>query len=99
MPPAVLAGTKTRSRAKGTAAVAGGCEPGAGAVPARNRRGSRQIPSQTPARNQAASRVDAQWLELDSVSSEHSARIEREAQAEPAAGRQAETPYDIEMEL
>jgi hypothetical protein len=48
--------------------------------------------------DQAARRNDAQRAELD-ASSEHSARIEREAQPEPAAGRQAETPYDMEMEL
>jgi hypothetical protein len=45
----------------------------------------------------AARRIDAQRAELD-ASGEHTARIEREAQAEPAAGRQAETPYDMEME-
>jgi hypothetical protein len=43
-------------------------------------------------------RIGAQRAELD-ASSEHTARIEREAQAEPAADRQAETPYDMEMDL
>ena len=33
------------------------------------------------------------------ASSEHTARMEREAQAEPEADRQAETPYEMEMEL
>ena len=48
--------------------------------------------------DEAARRIDAQRAELD-ASSEHTARIEREAQAEPEADRQAETPYDMEMEL
>jgi len=48
--------------------------------------------------DQAARRIDAQRAELD-ASSEHTARIQREAQAEPEAGRQAETPYEMEIEL
>ena len=48
--------------------------------------------------DEAARRIDAQRAELD-ASSEHTARIEREAQAEPEADRQAETPYEMEMEL
>jgi hypothetical protein len=48
--------------------------------------------------DEAARRIDAQRAELD-ASSEHTARIEREAQAEPEADRQAEAPYDMEMEL
>ena len=48
--------------------------------------------------DQAARRIDAQRAELD-ASSEHTARIQREVQAEPEAGRQAETPYDTEIEL
>ena len=47
---------------------------------------------------QARADQAARRAELN-ASSEHSARLEREAQAEPAAGRQAETPYDMEMEL
>ena len=47
--------------------------------------------------DQAARRIGAQRAELD-ASSEHAARIEREAQAEPAAERQAVTHYDMEME-
>jgi len=47
--------------------------------------------------DQAALRIDSKRAELD-ASSEHTARMEREAQAEPEAGRQAETPDDIEME-
>ena len=48
--------------------------------------------------DEAARRIDAQRAELN-ASSEHTARLEREAQAEPEADRQAETPYDMEMEL
>ena len=48
--------------------------------------------------DEATRRIDAQRAELD-ASSEHTARIQREAQAEPEAGRQAETPHDMEMEL
>jgi hypothetical protein len=48
--------------------------------------------------DEAARRIDAQRAELD-ASSEHTARMEREAQAGPEAGRQAETPYEMEMEL
>jgi hypothetical protein len=48
--------------------------------------------------DEAARRIDAQRAELD-TSSEHAARIQREAQAEPETDRQAETPHDIEMEL
>ena len=48
--------------------------------------------------DEAARRFDAQRAELN-ASSEHTARIEREAQAEPEADRQAETPYEMEMEL
>jgi len=48
--------------------------------------------------DQAAHRIDAQRATLD-ASSEHTARIEREARAEPAVDRQAETPHDMEMEL
>jgi hypothetical protein len=47
--------------------------------------------------DQAARRIDAQRAELD-ASSKHIARIAREAQAEPAADRQAETPHEMEME-
>jgi hypothetical protein len=48
--------------------------------------------------DEAARRIDAQRAELD-ASSEHTARIEREAQAEPEADRQAEAPYEMDMEL
>jgi hypothetical protein len=48
--------------------------------------------------DQAARRIDAQRAELD-ASSQHTARVEREAQAEPAADQQAETPHAMEMEL
>jgi len=48
--------------------------------------------------DQAARRIDAQRAELD-ASSEHTARIQRENQAEPETGRQTEKPYDMEIEL
>jgi len=48
--------------------------------------------------DETARRIDAQRAELD-ASSEHAARIQREAQAEPGTDRQAETPHDMEMEL
>ena len=48
--------------------------------------------------DEAARRIDAQRAELD-ASSEHTARIQREAQAGPEAGRQAEASHDMEMEL
>ena len=66
-------------------------------VPAVDGRAARLDELQARA-DQAARRIDAQRAELD-ASSEHTARIEREVQAEPAADRQAETPYDMEMEL
>ena len=48
--------------------------------------------------DEAARRIDAQRAELE-ASREHTARIQREAQAKPEADRQAETPYEMEMEL
>ena len=48
--------------------------------------------------NEASARIEAQRAELD-ASSKYTARIEREAQAEPEADAQAETPDEIEMEL
>ena len=48
--------------------------------------------------DEAVRRIDAQRAELK-ASIEHSARIEREAQSQQEAGRQAEPPYEIEMEL
>ena len=48
--------------------------------------------------DEAARRIDAQRAELN-ASSEHTARLEREAQAEPEVDWQAETPHDMEMEL
>ena len=45
-----------------------------------------------------STRIDAQRAQLD-ASSEHTARMEREAQAEPEADRQAETPYEMDKEL
>ena len=69
----------------------------AGPGPADDGRAARLDELQARA-DEAARRIDAQRAELD-ASSEHTARIEREAQAEPEADRQAETPYDMEMEL
>ena len=48
--------------------------------------------------DEAARRIDAQRAELD-ASSEHTARIQWEAQAESEASRQGDTPYDMEIEL
>jgi hypothetical protein len=48
--------------------------------------------------NEASARIEAQRAELE-VSSEYTARMKREAQAEPEADAQAETPDEIEMEL
>ena len=48
--------------------------------------------------NHAARRIEAQRAEFD-ASSQHTARAEREVQAEPAADQQAEPPYDMEIEL
>jgi hypothetical protein len=48
--------------------------------------------------DEVARRIDAQRAEL-AASSEHAVRIQREAQAEPEADRQVETPHDMEMEL
>jgi hypothetical protein len=48
--------------------------------------------------DEAARRIDAQRAALD-ASSEHTARTEREAKADPAVDLRAETPYDMEMEL
>ena len=66
-------------------------------VPADDGRAARLDELQARA-DEAARRIDAQRAELD-ASSEHTARIEREAKAEPEVIRQAETPYDMEMEL
>ena len=68
-------------------------EPG----PADDRRAARLDELQARA-DQATRRIDAQRAQLD-ASSEHTARMEREAQAEPEADRQAETPYEMDMEL
>jgi hypothetical protein len=46
----------------------------------------------------AAARIEAQQAELE-ISSQYTARLQREAQAEPQAGRQAKAPDEIEMEL
>ena len=48
--------------------------------------------------DEVARRIDAQRAEFI-ASSEHAARIQREAQAEPGTDRQAETPHDMELEL
>jgi len=46
----------------------------------------------------AAARIEAQRAELD-ASREYTARMQREAQAEPEAAWQAQAPDEIEMEL
>jgi hypothetical protein len=69
----------------------------AGPVPANDGRAARLDELQARA-DEAARRIDAQQAGLN-ASSEHTARIQREAQAEPEADRQAETPYDMELEL
>jgi hypothetical protein len=48
--------------------------------------------------DEAARRIAARRAALD-ASSEHTARREREAKADPAVDLRAETPYDMEMEL
>jgi len=47
-----------------------------------------------PRTDEVARRIDAQRAEFI-ASSEHAARIQQEAQAEPETGRQAETPHDM----
>ena len=69
----------------------------AGPVPADDGRTARLDELQARA-DEAARRIDAQQAELD-ASGQHTARIQRETQAEPEADRQAETPHDMEMEL
>ncbi len=66
-------------------------------VPADDGRAGRLDELQARA-DQAARRIDAQRTELD-TSSEHTARMEREAHDEPEADRRAEAPYEMEMEL
>jgi conjugative relaxase-like TrwC/TraI family protein len=88
----------SRTQPEPEAAKPGGTQPeAAGPVPADDGRATRLDELQDRA-DQAARRIDAQRAELD-ASSQHTARAEREAQAEPAPGQQAETPYDMEMEL
>jgi hypothetical protein len=69
----------------------------AGTGPADDARAARLDELQSRA-DKAASRIGTQRAELD-ASSQHTARIHRETQAEPEVGRQAETPYDLEMDL
>ena len=69
----------------------------AGPVPADDGRAARLDELQARA-DQAARRIDAQRAE-PGASSQRTARVEREAQVEPAADRQAETPCGMEMEL
>jgi len=89
-------GAQTNPEPKGSGletSEPGAAEPG----PADDGRAARLDELQARA-DQAARRIDAQRAELD-ASSEHIARMEREAQAEPEADRQAETPYEMEIEL
>ena len=69
----------------------------AGPVPADDGRAARLDELQARA-DEAARRIDAQRAELE-ASSEHTARIEREAQAGPEADWQAETSYEMDIEL
>jgi hypothetical protein len=66
-------------------------------VPAGEGRAARLDELQARA-DEAARRIDAQRAKLD-VSSEHTARIEREAKVELEAIRQAAPPFEMEMEL
>ena len=66
-----------------------------GPVPADDARTARLDELQARA-DQAARRLDAHWAELE-ASSEHTARMEREAQAEPQADRQTGTSYEMEL--
>ncbi|MGD0378100.1 MAG: MobF family relaxase [Streptosporangiaceae bacterium] len=65
----------------------------AGPVSADDGRAARLDELQTRA-DEAARRIDAQRAQLD-ASSKHTARIEREAQAEPEAARQADTSCEM----
>ena len=67
----------------------------AGPVPADHARTARLDELQARA-DQAARRLDAHRAELE-ASSEHIARMEREAQAEPQADRQTGTSYEMEL--
>jgi hypothetical protein len=67
----------------------------AGPVPADARRTARLDELQARA-DEAARRLDTQRAELE-TSSEHTARIQRETQAEPSADRQTETSYEMEL--
>jgi AAA domain len=67
----------------------------AGPVLAKDGRAARLDELQAHA-DEAAGCIDAEQAGLN-VSSEHTARIRREAQAEPEADRQAETPYEMEL--
>ena len=69
----------------------------AGPVPADDGRAARLDELQARA-DEAARRIDARRAELE-ASSEHTARIEREAQAGPEADWQAETSYEMDIEL
>lgn len=69
----------------------------AGPDPADDGRAARLDQLQARA-DEAARRIDAQRAELE-ARSEHTARIEREAQAGPEAGRQAGTSYEMDIEL
>ena len=67
------------------------------AAPADHGRAARLDELQTRA-DQAAHRIGVQQAEL-AASSQYTARIERDAQAEPEASWQAEMPGDLEIEL
>jgi hypothetical protein len=67
----------------------------AGPVPADDGRAARLDQLQARA-DEAARRIDAQRAELE-ASSEHTARIEREAQSGPQTDRQVDTSYEMDL--
>ena len=69
----------------------------AGPVPADDGRAARLDKLQARA-DEAAHRIDAQRAELN-ASSERTARMERDAHAEPEVSRQTETLYEMDMDL
>jgi hypothetical protein len=85
------ASTEPQSRASEPGIAESGA---AGPVPADDGRAARLDEVQSRA-DEAARRINAQQAELD-ASSQHTARIEREAQAEPEAERQADTSYEMD---
>ena len=89
----------TRGRQANTAHVVTGRTASAGHEPYQQATPESVLADELQARaDEAARRIDAQRAELE-ASSEHTARIEREAQAGPEADWQAETSYEMDIEL